>query len=285
MRALVIFSLLLLACDSASNASSATALLRVADAQIVPGAPAEDAQGPGVQGITVFETRIWPGQVQKPISGVLQPGATAAALYLFGDAVHYIVPAAAPDVTAPDQPTFAAQLSFSARLQSGPQALSVQAVDSAGIYGPASLQRLDAVADEDAMAPPEAPLQIVLRWDRPVDLDLHVEEPNGQVIWSRRKAGAASMGTGVLDIDSNEACIIDGRQREQVIYMQPPPRGRYRVRIDTFSLCDQATAYWFVEVFRSAQPFLLASGQSLPSDTRETHDAQAGVLALEFDIP
>lgn len=278
---------LVLGCDAASSASSATALLRVDSAQIVNGPPPQDAAGLRVQGISLLDTRIWPGQVGKALSGVLQEGATAAALMLGGDRVHYIVVAKAPDVTAPQQPTFAALLDFSRALPLGPQQLSVQAIAADGVYGPALRQPLDAVGEPGAGPSSMAPLVIALRWDRPVDLDLHVEEPDGQVIWSRRKSGAAASGVGVLELDSNAACVLDGRQREQVVYAHPPPPGRYRVLVDTFSLCGQAAAYWFVDVYRSgaAPPIASASGQSLATDTRGSHGAQAGVQALEFSLP
>lgn len=278
---------LLFGCDAASSASSATALLRVDSAQLVDGPPPEDVAGPRVGGVTLLETRIWPGQVGKEVSGALQEGATAAALSLVGDHVHYIVVAKPPDVTAPQQPTFAAQLAFAPWLPLGPQPLSVQAVAADGRYGPALRQELEAVAALDAGPPATAPLVIVLRWDRPIDLDLHVEEPDGQIVWSRRKSGASGAGIGVLELDSNAACVIDGWQREQVVYQRPPPPGRYRVRVDTFSLCGQATAYWSVEAYRSgaAQPIARASGQSLATDTRGSHGAQAGVQALELSFP
>lgn len=279
-------ALLLVACEGASGATSATALLRVEAAQLVAGDPPEEGGGPAVSGVTLAETRIWAGQVGKVLQGVLQQGATAAALQLTGDRVHYIVPARAPDVTAPEQPTFFALLGFSRSLPPGPQQLSVQAVDAAGRYGLALRQRLDADAEPGALPADGAQLAIVLRWDRAADLDLHVEEPDGHVIWSRRKAGALGTGTGVLDLDSNQACLLDGRQREQVSYAGPPPPGRYRIRVDTFALCGQAAAYWFVEVYHDrGKRLAAASGQSLPSDTRGSHGALAGVLALELAIP
>ena len=280
-------ALLLPGCDAASSASSATALLRVDAAQIVNGPPPEDAAGPRVQGVSLLETRIWPGQVDKDLSAVLQEGSTAAALALVGDRVHYIVVAKAPDVTAPQQPTLAARLGFARTLPLFPQQLSIQAIAADGVYGPALRQQLDVVAEPGAEPSSNAPLVITLRWDRPVDLDLHVEEPDGQIIWSRRKSGESGKGVGVLDLDSNAACVLDGRQHEQVIYSRPPPPGRYRVRVDTFSLCGQAAAYWFVDVYRSgaASPIASASGQSLATDTRGSHGAQAGVQALEFAFP
>ena len=288
--ALCLAALDLLACDPTSTASSAAstvALLRVDGAQIVPGPPPDEDTGPGVQGIQVLATRIWPGQVGKSLTAVLDERATAAALHWTGDAVHYVVPAGAPDVTAPTLPTVVASLSLAPWLDLGPHALAIYAVDAAGRYGRPRWQRFDAVADPAAPALPQSWLQILLRWDRAADLDLHVQEPSGRVVWSRHKAGAAGMGSGVLDFDSNAACVLDGQQREQVRYLQPPPSGRYRVRVDTFSLCQQATAYWSLAVYRMGHeaPLFITRGQSLASDTRGPHGADSGVLALELDLP
>lgn len=277
----------LFACDVAANSASSLALLRVESAQPVPGIPDGQAAGPSVTGVGLLATRIWPSQVGKPISLVLSEGATAAALHLVGDSLHYIVPAGAPDVTAPTLPTLSTRLSFAPWLDQGPHTLLIAAVDASGRYGQGVFQRLDAVADPLAQPEPESFLLITLRWDRAADLDLHVQEPSGRVVWSRHKASAASFGLGILDFDSNAGCVLDGQQREQVRYPQVPVAGRYRVRVSTYSLCRQATAYWSVEAYRLGQaaPLAIARGQSLPSDTRAGQGAESGTLALELDLP
>lgn len=246
--------------------------------------------GPDVRGVTLLQSHVWPGQIDKPVTGALAPGATAVSLHLAGDGVHYVLPAMAADITAPDQPTFAARLSFSPLLPQGAQQLVVQATDAAGRYGAASVQTLLS-AEEPA---PQGALVFTLRWERPADLDLHVEEPSGAEIWSRRKTGAPPStpptgtpvaGGGYLDADANAQCLLDGRQRESVVYPVSAPAGRYRVRVDTFSLCGQATAYWRVEVRVNGQLRAEARGQSLPTSTRGQHGQGAGELALDLELP
>lgn len=275
------------ACETASPLSGVTALLRVEGAQLVPGSPPVNAGSPQVQSVMLLQAQIWPGQLRKPLGGALDSGATAVSLFLAGDTSHFILPAGPPDVVSPDQPTFTALLAFSPELPLGPQTLLVQATDSAGRYGPAFMQQLQAVEDPSL----KGALVFTLRWERPADLDLHVEEPDGSEIWARRKGGTPppteprAAGAGYLDADSNAQCVLDGRQRESVIYPDSAPRGRYRVRIDTFSLCGQASAYWQLEVRTNGGLLATARGQSLPSSTRGSHGQGAGVLALEVDVP
>lgn len=281
---------LCMSCESASGLSGVTALLRVEGAQLVPGAPPTSEEGPEVRGVTLLQSHVWPGQLDKPITGALAPGATAVSLYLIGDRVHYVLPAMAADITAPEQPTFAARLSFSPLLPQGAQQLVVQATDAAGRYGAAAVQALLS-AEEPA---PQGALVFTLRWERAADLDLHVEEPSGAEIWSRRKTGTSPSlpptgmpmaDGGYLDADANAQCLLDGRQRESVIYPLSAPPGRYRVRVDTFSLCGQTTAYWRLEVRAQGQLLAEARGQSLPSSTRGQHGQGAGELALGLEIP
>jgi hypothetical protein len=276
--------LLVEGCDSASSQSHLGSLLRIAGAQRVLGSPPQPATGPQVQGVTLLQSQIWPGQQDKPIGGTLSAGSSAVSLFLLGDSAHYILVANAADVTAPDLPTFAALLSFSPLLPYGPNPLHIQAVSVQGEYGPPSVHTLLSIAEPSV----DAALVIRLRWQRAADLDLHVEQPNGQHIFSRRKVDRSSVPvstSGYLDLDSNALCVIDGKQMEQVIYRQTPQSGQYRIRIDTFSLCGQAAAYWLLDVLQDGKLLAQASGQSLPSDTRGEHGAQSGVVALDLVIP
>ncbi|MFO0576513.1 MAG: hypothetical protein U1A78_21115 [Polyangia bacterium] len=286
-RGLLVLLALTAACETASPLSAVTSLLRVEGAQRVEGAPPAGFGGPGVRGLSLLSAAVWPGQQGKPLGGTLDAGATAVSLYLTGDRSHFILPAAPPDVTAPELPTFATALSFAPELPPGPRALQVQATDEQGRYGAPLVQALS-VAEEPS--PPGA-LVFTLRWQRAADLDLHVEEPSGSEIWARRKGatstpvGAPEASAGHLDADSNAQCVLDGRQRESVIYAGAVPAGRYRVRVDTFSLCGQATAYWQLEARAHGLVLATARGQSLPSSTRGPHGQGAGVLALEVELP
>lgn len=289
MNPFICFILILLSlgmgCDAASSLSHLGSLLRIDGAQRIVGVPPQAETGPRVQGFTLLQSSIWPGQKDKPISGTLTQDASAVSLFLESDNAHYVVVAKAADVTAPELPTFATLLSFSPWLPLGPQRLLLQAVHRDGKYGPPSVISLQSM-DE---TPVDAALVIRLRWQRAADLDLHVEQPNGQFIFARRKVNGASSAPlgrdGYLDVDSNAQCVIDGKQVEQVIYKQTPQAGRYRIRVDTFSLCEQATAFWQVQVLQAGQQLAEAKGQSLASDTRSDHGAQSGTLALDVVIP
>lgn len=269
------------------------ALLRVVGAQFVPGEPAATPDGPAVVGLNLLQSAVYPGELAKPFAGTLSEGSTAAALFLDGDLGHWTVVAGPPDVTAPKLPTFAASLDFSPELPLGERRLFVYAADSDDRTGPATVQNLSVLPRDQPMGE----LVVSLRWERDADLDLHVEDPDGVEIWARQKTGytAPPPGTppdpgamaraGRLDFDSNAACVIDGRRRENISWTVPPPSGRYRVRVDTFSLCREAVAYWTVEVRFQGQLVGQASGQSGPESTRGTHGQGAGVLAFEFGLP
>lgn len=279
-------------CDSASSKSAVTALLRVENAQRVEGAPPaldDVSYGPQVLAVTLLGSRIWPGEIGKPLSGTLAEGSQAVSFHIEGDSAHYVLPAGAADVTAKSLPTFSAQLSFSPLLPVGMTRLAVQAVDAHGQYGPPSHQALWAEPRDT----PQGALVIALGWERAADLDLHVEQPDGQELWSRRKSGFSqprpgrppSAGSiGYLDQDSNSQCVLDGQQREHVIYPMAPMPGRYRIRVDTFSLCAEVTAYWQVAVLFDGKLIASARGQSVASDTRGSHGQGSGTLALELDL-
>src|SRR5262249_22137581 len=93
---------------------------------------------------------------------------------------------------------------------------------------------------------------------------------------------------GAFDEDISSQCLIDGRREENVIWSGPtaaPPRGSYAVLVDTFSLCAAPTAHWTVDVYQGGDPTSIAhaEGTVVDSDTRGSHLAGSGVLALSFD--
>jgi uncharacterized protein YfaP (DUF2135 family) len=136
---------------------------------------------------------------------------------------------------------------------------------------------------------------ISLTWDSDVDLDLHVVDPAGVEIWAGNTTEYqvapgqpfdpnAARDAGMLDADSNGACVIDGREREDVTWPHEPPSGHYRVRVDTVSLCGLTETHWKVEARRDGKVIGSASGQSIEADTRWTHQLGAGVVALELEV-
>jgi hypothetical protein len=76
-------------------------------------------------------------------------------------------------------------------------------------------------------------LQVSVSWDTPTDVDLHVVEPTTFEIYY---GATLSPSGGVLDLDSNAGCRIDGVNHENIVWPSPPP-GEYTVRVDFYSDC------------------------------------------------
>jgi hypothetical protein len=280
-------------CGGAPADPGLEAYMRVEGAAYYPGPMPEGESGPEVVAVDLSTNNVVAGQTGKPLRGALAPSATSALLGLTGDMGHWVVPAGLPDVQAPGFPTFDVMLSFSPDMPGGKYELVVRAANEQGLSGPASRHPLEA----EGARVPEGALVVSLRWDRPVDLDLHVVDPNGVEIYKRNINSFEPPPPGqpvdpnawqsgaLLDFDSNAACVIDGRQRENVVWKSDPPAGHYIVRVDTFSLCGESFANWFVDVHANGTLVARAAGASGPVDEAMPHDRGAGVLAVEFDRP
>jgi hypothetical protein len=235
------------------------------------------------------------GSAGLPLDAALDPGATAAWIGLLDGTDHWILPAGVPDVETPKYPSAHAKVSISDNATLGPRAFAVTAVDSNGNPGPIAMFPVMFVR-----APaPEAPLVISLQWDTEADLDLRVLDPTGVEIWKRNINSwqppppgtpvdpTAWQTGGVLDVDSNAACVIDGRRVENVLWKKDYPKGRYTVRVDTASLCSADAARWTVFATKTLEDkttvtLATAAGVSGPEDASLPHDAGAGVTALTF---
>lgn len=276
---------------SASDNPGTAAALQIPGAQFYPGVmPAGSPSAPGVASIVVINSTIRPGEVAYPISGAVDPGATAAAVGLQGDVGYWIVPAGLPNVATPSDPSFAATAAFSLAMAPGAHALIVEAVDAHGNFGLPSTQSLTAQA---SASPPTGDLVITLTWDTESDMDLHVIDAMGVEIdhdnmsdepppFAPQPEGGSY---GYLDWDSNANCVIDGKREEDVIWPNAPPSGSYTARVDAASLCGQPIAHWTVEATFQGHTIGEAQGVAVDADTRGPHGAGAGVTALQFDIP
>ena len=287
-----------LGCSGASPSSGQNAYMRVQNAQFIPGpidietnAPVPSAE------ITTRNNAHFAGVTGKSITGSVGPGSTAVLIGMVGDSGHWVVPVQVPDTQTLGNYTFACSVSFSSRTPTGDGGelmIAVRATDKNGNLGPAKLQ--PTYLDQTR---PEGALVISLDWDTEADLDLHVVLPTDgdagiNEIWSRKTSGLATGTTGAtvddgkaagsLDFDSNSQCVIDGRRVENVIFPALAPAGHYIVRVDTFSLCSEATARWRLQVFSpSITDAIVRYGQSTEFDSRFAHGQGAGVTALEFD--
>jgi hypothetical protein len=88
-------------------------------------------------------------------------------------------------------------------------------------------------------------VQVSVSWDAPSDVDLHVIEPSGEEIFY---GNTVSSTGGQLDVDSNPACSIDGRQIENIRWGTRAPGGTYIVRVDYWTNCGVAQTNYLVTV-------------------------------------
>lgn len=81
-------------------------------------------------------------------------------------------------------------------------------------------------------------VQVTASWDQLTDVDLHVIEPShNELFWF----AATSATGGVLDLDSNQACHLDGKNTENIRWTTNAPAGPYIVRLDYFDRCNLTT--------------------------------------------
>ncbi|MBX3198017.1 MAG: hypothetical protein KF850_41105 [Labilithrix sp.] len=281
------------ACEGTRADAGRDAMLRVDGAQFFREAMPAAEDGPAVLSATVV-SRARAGVVERACAGDLERPATAIAIGLSSDVGYWVVPAGIPLASAPSAPTFDAVLGLAASARPGRYDVVLRGVDAAGRFGPATTRPLEVVPT----LRPAGRFVIALSWQNEADLDLHVVLPSGVEIFKRNRteyqrpppsAGpvdpSAPTDGGFLDRDSNAMCVADGVRAENVVWTEPPPPGRYVVRVDTFSLCGAPSAPWRVEATLDGTRIGAAQGTSTAVDTRFEHNRGGGVLALELDVP
>ncbi|MCW5837734.1 MAG: hypothetical protein KIS78_35400 [Labilithrix sp.] len=283
----------LAACEGTRADEGRDATLRVDGAQFFRRAMPEEDDGPAVLSATVV-SRARAGVVERACAGELERAATAIAIGLSSDVGYWVLPAGIPLASAPSSPTFDAVLGLSGSARPGRYDVVLRAVDATGRFGPATTRPLEVVP----AARPAGRFVISLSWQNEADLDLHVVLPSGLEIFKRNRteyqrpppsAGPvdpnAPTDGGFLDRDSNAMCVQDGARAENVVWTEPPPPGRYVVRVDTFSLCGAPSAPWRVEAVLDGTRIGAAEGTSTEIDARFEHNRGGGVLVLELDVP
>jgi hypothetical protein len=290
--------LLLAGCaGGATTDPGLAAHVRIANAQYVEGAMPSATTAVAVTSIDSLNNSIFSGQVGKSLAGRIGPGGVAVAIGFAGDPGYWIVPSGAPDLDVPGELTWSAKASFADDLDAGAHDLLVAAVDGGHNFGPPNTLSLTVQSRQLDLTGTK--LAVSLRWDTESDLDLHLVDPDGIIVWNGNlnsyvppppgdpvDPNAAAAG-GILDFDSNAQCLIDGRREENIAWrgdMAMPPHGTYSVLVDTFSLCAATTAHWNVDVFVDGndQSIAHAEGTVTDADTRGSHDAMSGVRALTF---
>jgi len=304
VRALV---LVLAACGGVTADPGYGSELSIPGAQVRPGAFPASTGGPQVDQLVTAHASVGIGHIHERVHANMDGTATGAIVGIAGAEGTFVLTAGPPDIEAPTEATATAIFGLDPATRPGPFTLEVAATDLAGKIGDAAT--IDLVAD--AAPPPDGDLVVGLVWDSTADLDLHVVDPLGDEAWSgdpntwkppppgMQADPNAYLTGGWLDHDANASCHIDGDPSEFVVWTtrtgidpgtnQPIPiapvipPGTYTVRVDTRSLCRDASASWYVEVFAGGVLLGAARGVSTSEDAiTGTHRAGSGVTALTF---
>jgi hypothetical protein len=277
-RALPALLVCIAACGGEVDSRGLQAWLRVPGGQFVAGPLPAPAGGPAVRVAALSAVSIVPGTLDQSVVTNIDLTGTSVLLGIQGDIGYWIVPAGSLDVQQPNQLKTQTPVQFSPQLPPGQFQLAVQAAAASGIVG---VGRTIAFHTPDVAALGPGGLSFTLSWDTEADLDLHVVDPaDKEIFWGRIAAD-----DGVLDFDSNQSCIIDGRRRESVTWASAAPSGNYQVRVETSSLCSAATAHWTLIAQLGEAVVATVQGQSTHFDTLGAHGRGAGLLALQLVVP
>lgn len=284
----------LAACGGATSDPGADLAMRVRGAQLVRSTLPPDEGGPAVTFIDVRAPRVSPGEGAVRVGGRTAGGAYGLNLATDREAAYWILTTGVFDSESPGELSWETLLDFSRQLAPGPFSLLVQATDGDGRAGPV------ARAPYEAMSPvPDGALVVTLEWDADVDADLFVVDPRGVTLggknlntWSPAGPGqpleppTAYLSGGVIDLDSNSNCVIDGRRRESAVWKSFAPSGHYLVQVGLARSCGHSSTRFTVTVRKAGAVVATASGALFESDALgyplEPAKA-AGILAAEFD--
>lgn len=247
--------------------------IRVADGTFHPG-ELETADGDALR-ITSIESPSGlavVGQQDRSIGGRTTEHAWAIGVRIQGlGSGWWVLPVDDLEPQFPGERGFFVPYDLGTGVPAGAHVIEIAAVGEDARRGPAFELGLcvqdDALPTElagcDPTIPPPAAI-VSLVWDRPVDLDLRVQTPDGQEIGWRAPTTAAPVDgepipddalgdptLGRLDRDSNAGCIIDGRNAEAVVWDEPPSdAGPFPVYVDLFEACGQRGTNFAVSVYR-----------------------------------
>jgi hypothetical protein len=124
-------------------------------------------------------------------------------------------------------------------------------------------------------------LQISLNWAYPVDMDLHVQTPDGNDIYYGSPVG---QNGGMLDLDSNPTCIIDNVNNENITWGNNlPASGTYILRADLWSACNFHDSIPFILTLNKKGLTTTYSGKFSPPD-QSYGGALSGRIIASFDF-
>jgi hypothetical protein len=268
----------LLACAGESGDSGIAEPLRIAGAVFksgeLPGrAPAgEDDEDPGPLSLTTIETNntvIHPGQVGKRISGrALDSGYAVAARFEDQGSGYWIKYLDEADSAYPGELEFRLDLELAHNLPLGPQRLLFSVIDAGGRASRQQALNLCVTSPYDralnACDPTQKPpaAVITLTWESSADLDLIVRTPDGELVDARHPSTLTDPALegeqdpafqGILYTSDARGCDVRSVRREDLVWANEVPEGRYDVFVNLFDACGARSTFFEVSYATRAQ--------------------------------
>jgi uncharacterized protein YfaP (DUF2135 family) len=122
-------------------------------------------------------------------------------------------------------------------------------------------------------------VQVSVAWDADSDVDLHVIDPVGDEVYYSEPGVDSG---GMLDLDSNAACLIDGVNNENITWATAPS-GSYTVRVDYYLACAADETNYVVTVQRVDQDAETFSGTL--TGAGDTGGSGSGIDITTFTMP
>lgn len=125
-------------------------------------------------------------------------------------------------------------------------------------------------------------LQFALNWDSATDVDLHVIDPSGEMVYYGNPVGSTG---GTLDLDSNASCQIDGVQNENAIWeAEGAPTGTYQVVVNYWSACGfTGLTTWRLTILERGEPVGTYEGSFSPEEENPQADPLNIVTTYDFE--
>jgi hypothetical protein len=321
--AALLASACLLACGEEELTAGFEEPLRVEAGQFIegplPGSPAISGQQPATpsSGAPSGVSLVKAGQRVRATGTATYDAASVGIRFAGLGSGYWVRPLSVPDFESTDGGfTWDLNIDFATDLSPGLHTLLLAGIGENGQAGtqravevcvqpviPDRLSTTSALLRGNRCDPKQQPpaLVISLAWDRAVDLDLQVVTPSGERLDAKRPTNVvlgsdgeideSVTGTGRIDADSNADCVLDGLNRENLVFDQTPPPGRYYVYVDLYDACGQRSVHFDVSIHQSvagAEPDTFAQRETFSQPGQllslSASGGTTGLFVMEFVV-
>lgn len=273
----------LLACGEQEITAGFEEPLRVESGQFIegtlPGKPAVSGEQPATPsaGAPSGVSLIRPGQRVRASGTATGDAASVGIRFADLGSGYWVRPLSVPDLESSEGGfSWDLNIDFATDLEPGLHSLLLAAIGENGRAGtqraveicvqpviPDRLSTTSVLLRGNRCDPKQQPpaLVVSLGWDTPVDLDLQVVTPSGQRLDAKKPTNAvldregeidpSVTGTGRIEADSNAGCLLDGLNRENLVFDQKPPPGRYAIYVDLYDACGERAVHFDVSIHQS----------------------------------